>query len=179
MTRVSGTKRTAMQRAADSQKIVKIILKSLDYEPVTVQRLSEEFGVDRHSIRDDISIWLEAYGHEDPVQTEALLNWRDSHVAPQALRDQYVELAQRLFDERGLEIKECAEALGVDRQALSYWMKRAGVSANAGTGTRQVTRFTHATGDLTLSELLEEQRLNLIKDARESIADQLAIAEAL
>ena len=39
-----------------------MIPRSLDYEPVSVSRLSEEFGVDRTSIRNDISLWLEVYG---------------------------------------------------------------------------------------------------------------------
>ena len=179
MPRVAGHRRSLMERAADSHKIVRVILKSLDYEPVSVQRLSEEFGVDRASIRKDISLWLENFGHENQDITSAVLNWRDSHVAPQAVRDQYVDLALDLMNERKLDLKACAEVFGVDTQALGYWMKRAGKSVPSGTHTREHQRFASASGDLDLHQQLEELRSQVIKDTRESIKDQLAAAETL
>ena len=179
MSSVSGTRRTAMQRAADARKIVRIILKSLDREPVSVSRLAEEFGVDRETIRDDITVWVEAHGDDEPEDKAALLNWRDSHVAPKAFRARIVELAVQLMNGRGLSLQDTAETLGVDRQALSYWLKRAGVSANAGPSSRQLRGFATGNGDMTLSEHLESMRLEMIKDARASIADRLAEAEAI
>lgn len=167
-----------MQRAADAKRIVKIILKSLDWEPVSVSRLAEEFGVDRETIRDDITIWIDVYGDDEPENKAALLNWRDSHVAPKKFRAEIVDLALHLMDDRGLNLKDTAEALGVDRQALSYWLKRAGVSANAGPSVRQKSGFASGNGDIDLSQHLEIMRLHIINDARASIADRLAAAEA-
>ena len=178
MKRKQGGRRSLMQRAADAQRIVKVIIKSLDYEPVSVSRLAEEFGIDRRQIRNDISLWLEHYGDEDPDTTNALLNWRDSHVANKKVRDNYIGLAIRMMDERSYDLKAVAEIIGVDYQSLAYWMRRAGVKPSTDQRTRAESRFASAVGDVTLSEHLERMRLQMIVDARKHFRDEIAEAEA-
>ena len=56
------TKRTAMQRAADADRITKRILRSLRREPVTVTEVCKEFKCSRTTLRQDLTIWLEARG---------------------------------------------------------------------------------------------------------------------
>ena len=177
MARAAGTRRSLMERAADAQKIVKVILRSLDYEPVSVTRLSEEFGIDRAQIRRDIGLWIEQYGDENPDDTHALINWRDSHVAPNKVRDGYIDLALKLSD-RHFDMTQIAEILGVDYQQLSYWMRRAGVEPSfKNRNKRAEDRFASATGDLTLREHLEQMRLQMITDARVEFRDEIAAAE--
>jgi hypothetical protein len=166
-----------MERAADAQRIVKVILRSLDWEPVSVTRLSEEFGIDRAQIRRDIGLWIDQYGEENPDDAYALMNWRDSHVAPNAIRDGYIDLALRLSD-RNYDMKCVAEIIGVDYQQLNYWMRRAGVEPSFKTrGKRQEERFASSSGDLSLKEHLEKMRQQTIRDARAEFSDEIAAVE--
>ena len=116
---------------------------------------------------------------EDSTQTQALINWRDSHVAPQKIRNEYIDLAIQLMDERMFDLKACAEVFGVDHQSLSYRMKRAGLSPETKRRTREQNRFTHATGDLDLTEKLEQMRLDMMGSAREEFSDRITAAETL
>lgn len=177
MARAAGTRRSLMERAADAQKIVKVILRSLDWEPVSVTRLSEEFGIDRRQIRRDVGLWIDHYGHENPDDTAALINWRDSHVAPNNVRDGYIDLALQL-SERHFDMTTISEIIGVDYNQLNYWMRRAGVEPSFKTrGKRQEERFASSSGDLSLKEHLEKMRLQMIKEARVELRDEIAAIE--
>lgn len=177
MARAIRTQRSHMQRAADAQRIVKVILRSLDWEPVSVTRLSEEFGIDRRQIRQDVGLWLEQYGPENPDDAHAVMNWRDSHVAPNNVRDGYIDLALRL-SERHYDMTQIAEIIGVDYNQLNYWMRRAGVEPSfKSRDKRAEARFASASGDLSLREHLEKMRKETIRDARAEFSDDIAAVE--
>ena len=76
-----GAHRSAMQRAADADRITKRILKSLRREPITVSEVCDEFKCSRHTLRQDLTLWLESRGMENEIDRESILNWRDSNVA--------------------------------------------------------------------------------------------------
>ena len=173
------TKRTAMQRAADADRITKRILRSLRREPVTVTEVCKEFKCSRTTLRQDLTIWLEARGADDEVDAQSILNWRDSHVASKEVRAAYVAAAEKMYNDSDsyLTLPEISEVLGVDSSALRVWLKDARVKLEPRPTDQHQRKHTGGTGDLDLTTALEQMRLQKIIDVRSRYADEIANAE--